>query len=122
MIEIKKQLEFTEEEKVLYKRYIKKAKTSKHVSFIKVPIMWVTETIKPYDYIAYHLVYSNGINICSEVFEVSNNKYDIVEFEDSGQSYAIIYRYKRIGMLFCSERAELFKLHFNPHSRWSEYN
>lgn len=122
MVEPKKQLEFTDEEKILYKRYIKRAKNDKHVIFIKVPIFWITETIKPYDCIAYHLIYSDGDNVCSEVFEISNNKYDVVDFEDSGQSYAIIYKCNKRGMFFTNERAELFKLHFNPHFKWSEYN
>lgn len=122
MIEPKRKLEFTNEEKILYRRYIKKAQKDRHVTFIKVPIFWATETIKPYNSIAYHLIYSNGNNVCSEVFEISNSKYDVVDFEDTGQSYAVIYKCKKKGIFFTNDRAELFKLHFNPHCRWSEYN
>lgn len=122
MILIKRQLEFTEEEKILYKRFIKKASKNERVMFIKVPIFLASEIYDSPGYTKYRIVYSDGIKISREIFEIDNKKYnDIIDFKENGPSYAVIFKKKTHGFIFEDTISKLFKLSLNPYCKWEMF-
>lgn len=118
MIPIKKQLKFTPEEKILYQRYIKASEKNKRITFIKVPVFWMNEICDSFNLVKYRLIYSNGIEVKSEIFEIDNSKYDVIDYKDTGLSFAVIYKKKTSGIIFENEIKQLFKLSFNPYCQW----
>ncbi|MCD2345091.1 hypothetical protein [Clostridium guangxiense] len=121
MIPVKKLLEFTEEEQILYQRYIKASEKKKRIQFIKVPVFWVIEDFRATVGTSYKIIYSNGNRICSDIFDVLDNKFDIVDYKDEGLSYAIILKKKTNGIIFEREENTLFRLSFNPHCKWNSF-
>lgn len=115
---MKKLLEFTEEEKILYQRYISASEKKKRIQFIKVPVFWTIENFKATVGTSYKIIYSNGNRICSDVFDVLDKKFDIVDYKDEGLSYAIILKKRTNGIIFEHEVSTLFRLSFNPHCKW----
>ena len=116
MIPVKKLLKFTEEEKILYERYIRKSQKN-NITFIKVPVFLVFENFK-LNITSLKLIYSDGKSIQKDVFDVYENKFDVIEYKEDGLSYAVIYKKKTAGIIFENEVKKLFKLSFNPYSQW----
>lgn len=70
---------------------------------------------------SYKIIYSNGNRICSDIFDIADKKFDIVDYKDEGLSYAIIFEKRTRGIIFQSEVKQLFKLSFNPYCRWNSF-
>ncbi|PJI06568.1 MULTISPECIES: hypothetical protein [Clostridium] len=117
MISVKKLLGFTPEEKILYERYIRKSQKNNNITFVKVPVFWMDEICDSFNLVKYRLIYSNGIEVKSEIFEIDNS-YDVIDYKDTGLSFAVIYKKKTSGIIFENEINQLFKLSFNPHCQW----
>jgi len=122
VIPVKELLQFTEEEQILYQRYIKASKRKKRIQFIKVPVFWVIEDFKAIVGTSYKIIYSNGNSICKDVFDVLDKKFDIVDYKDEGLSYAIILKKRTNGTIFQREENTLFRLSFNPHCKWNMFS
>lgn len=123
MIPVKKLMSFTQEEKVLYKKYIELSEKSDDRSFIKVPVFWTTPICKASVVIGYEIIYSSGEKVCSKKFLVDpkeNNK--IVSFKKEGLSYAIILKRKKRMLLSKKTVYELIKLSYNSNSKWQYYS
>lgn len=119
MIDVKKKLAFTEEEQILYKRYIELSKKNEKIKFIKVPVFWVFENFNSSG-TSLRLIYSDGNSIQRDIFDICR-KFEVIDYKESGLSYAIIYKRVTHGIIFESEINQLFKLAFNPLCQWSSF-